>query len=182
MRQDKSKDQSQSVGAGSPRPYSDVLKFVEQLAEVLDRANLTEVRIRDNEFEVQVSRNLGTAVGINPLPSLQHRLETDARMSTASGDPNLPAEKADEMGNDPEGIVYITAPMPSRFYRSPSPDEPPFVEIGDTVTAGEPVGVLEVMKTYNPVEAPFNCEILEILAEDGDAVEYSQALFRVKQL
>ncbi len=173
MRQDKSKDQSQSV----ERDYSDVLELVEQLAEVLDRANLTEVRIRDNEFEVQVSRNLGTAVGINPLPSLQ-----TPEMRPASEDPNLPAEKADEIGNDQEGSVYITAPMPSRFYRSPSPDEPPFVEIGDTVTAGEPVGVLEVMKTYNPVEAPFNCEILEILAEDGDAVEYSQALFRVKQL
>ena len=86
------------------------------------------------------------------------------------------------MGSDQEGIAYISAPMPSRFYRSPAPDEPPFVEIGDTVSAGEPVAVLEVMKTYNPVEAPFNCEILEILAEDGDAIEYSQALFRVKQL
>ena len=58
----------------------------------------------------------------------------------------------------------------------------PFVQVGDTVSTGEPVGMLEVMKTYNPVEAPFNCEILEILAEDGEAVEYSQPLFRVKQL
>ena len=178
MRQDKSKDQSQSV----ERDSSDVLELVEQLAEVLDRANLTEVRIRDNEFEVQVSRNPGIPVGINPVPSLQ-----TAEMSTASGatvgagSPN-PNEKAGKTGSDQEGVVYISAPMPSRFYRSPAPDEPAFVEVGDTVSAGEPVAVLEVMKTYNPVEAPYNCEILEILAEDGDAVEYSQALFRVKQL
>jgi len=71
--------------------------------------------------------------------------------------------------------------MPSRFYRAPAPDEPPFVQEGDTVSAGDPMAMLEVMKTYNPVEAPFNCEILEILAEDGEAVEYAQPLFRVKQ-
>lgn len=177
MRQDKSKDPSQSVEAGSPRSYSDVLEFVEQLAEVLDRANLTEVRIRDNEFEVQVSRNPAPSVGINPFPSLQA-----PDMGTASGASGLPAEQTDDSSSTQEGSAYISAPMPSRFYRSPAPDEPAFVEVGDTVSAGEPVAVLEVMKTYNPVEAPFNCEILEILAEDGDAVEYSQALFRVKQL
>ena len=173
MRENKSKDQSQSA----ERDYSDVLAFVEQLVEVLDRANLTEVRIRDNEFEVQVSRNHGTAVGINPLPSLQA-----PETSTISGASGLPSEKAGEVENGQEGSTYIRAPMPSRFYRSPAPDEPPFVQVGDIVNTGEPVGVLEVMKTYNPVEAPFNCEILEILAEDGDAVEYSQALFRVKQV
>ena len=173
MRQNKPKDQSQSA----ERDYSDVLELVEQLAEVLDRANLTEVRIRDNEFEVQVSRKPSTAVGINPFPSLQA-----PEMGTATTAPGLPAEQTDEDGNAQEGSAYISAPMPSRFYRSPAPDEPPFVQVGDTVSAGEPVAVLEVMKTYNPVEAPFNCEILEILAEDGDAVEYSQALFRVKQI
>ena len=173
MRQDKSKDQPESV----ERDYSDVLKLVEQLAEVLDRANLTEVRIRDDEFEVQVSRNPGASVGINPLPSLQ---PPDTNIATSGS--GLPSESADAVGNRQEESVYISAPMPSRFYRSPAPDEPAFVQVGDTVSAGEPVAVLEVMKTYNPVEAPFNCEILEILAEDGDAVEYSQALFRVKQL
>ena len=178
MRQDKSKDQSQS----EERDYSDVLEFVEQLAEVLDRANLTEVRIRDNEFEVQVSRNPGTPVGINPLPSQQTpEMHTASGATVGAGSPSS-YEKGGEIGSEQEGIFHISAPMPSRFYRSPAPDEPPFVEIGDTVSAGEPVAVLEVMKTYNPVEAPFNCEILEILAEDGDAVEYSQALFRVKPL
>ncbi len=173
MRQNKSKDQSQSV----ERDYSDVLEFVEQLAEVLDRANLTEVRIRDNEFEVQVSRKPGTSVGITPLPSPQA-----SETSTTSRASGLPTETAGEGDNNQEENAYISAPMPSRFYRSPAPDEPPFVQVGDIVNTGEPVGVLEVMKTYNPVEAPFNCEILEILAEDGDAVEYSQALFRIKPL
>ena len=172
MRQDKSKDKSQSV----ERDYSDILQLVEQLAEVLDRANLTEVHIRDNELEVQVSRRTGNQDGINQSPALQ---VPDA--SVATGAPHLPTENTDVVGSEQGENIYISAPMPSRFYRSPAPDEPPFVQVGDIVSEGEPVGVLEVMKTYNPVEAPFDCEILEILAEDGDAVEYSQPLFRVKQ-
>ena len=172
MRQDKSKDKSQFV----ERDYSDILKLVEQLAEVLDRANLTEVRIRDNELEVQVSRKTGNQGGINQSSALQL---TDT--SAVMGAPRLPAENVDVAASEQQENTYISAPMPSRFYRSPAPDEPPFVQVGDRVSAGEPVGVLEVMKTYNPVEAPFDCEILEILAEDGDAVEYSQPLFRVKQ-
>ena len=172
MRQDKSKDKSQSV----ERDYSDILQLVEQLAEVLDRANLTEVHIRDNELEVQVSRRTGNQGGINQSPALQV-----PDTSVATGAPRLPTENADVISSEQGENIYISAPMPSRFYRSPAPDEPPFVQVGDIVSEGEPVGVLEVMKTYNPVEAPFDCEILEILAEDGDAVEYSQPLFRVKQ-
>ena len=97
------------------------------------------------------------------------------------GHRQLPAEKANVEAGAQADNGFISAPMPSRFYRSPAPDEPPFVNVGDVVATGEPVAVLEVMKTYNPVEAPFNCEILEILAEDGEAVEYGQLLFRVKQ-
>ena len=171
MRQNRSKDKSESA----EQDYSDVLELVERLTEVLDRADLTEVRIRDNEFEVQVSRERRSLVEYEQ-PPLQ-RIAT----SVATGTPQMPLEETDvEVSAQPEG-EFINAPMPSRFYRSPTPEEPPFVEVGDVVATGEPVAVLEVMKTYNPVEAPFNCEIVEILVEDGDAVEYAQPLFRVKQ-
>lgn len=172
MRQNRSKDKSQSV----EEKYSDVLEIVEQLADILVRTDLSEVRIKDNEIEVQVSRNRGNPGGYEQV-ALQP-VETNV----AVGAPQLPAESPDVEDGSEAHNAFINAPMPSRFYRSPSPDEPPFVNVGDIVATGEAVAVLEVMKTYNPVEAPFNCEILEILAEDGEAVEYSQPLFRVKQV
>ena len=171
MRQNRSKDKSQSA----EQDYSEVLEIVEQLAEILDRTDLSEVRIRDNELEIQVSRHRGSPSGYEQS-SLQ-----PAETSVAVGPPQLPAENVDAEGGTQAHNAFINAPMPSRFYRSPAPDEPPFVKVGDIVATGEAVAVLEVMKTYNPVEAPFNCEILEILAEDGEAVEYAQPLFRVKQ-
>lgn len=173
MRQNRPKDKSQS----GDQDHSDTLELIERLAEILDRAELTEIRVRDNEFEVQVSRYRGNPGGYAQAPAPQ-----STESGVGVGTPHLPAENVDvEVDGDGQS-VYISAPMPSRFYRAPAPDESPFVQVGDTVSTGEPVGMLEVMKTYNPVEAPFNCEILEILAEDGEAVEYSQPLFRVKQL
>ena len=173
MRQNKSKDKSQSA----EQNYSDVLEIVEQLAEILVRTDLSEVRIRDNEFEVQVSRDRGNPDGYEQQVALR-----PAETNVAVGAPQRPVESPDAEGRLEAQNGFISAPMPSRFYRSPAPDEPPFVKPGDIVARGEPVAVLEVMKTYNPVEAPFNCEILEILAEDGEAVEYAQPLFRVKQV
>ncbi len=173
MRQNKSKDKPQSA----EQDYSEVIEIVERLAEVLNRTGLTEVRIRDNEFEVQVSRHQSSPGGRGEATSPLQQVET----GIAVGTPQLPAEKANVEAGAQADNGFISAPMPSRFYRSPAPDEPPFVDVGDVVATGEPVAVLEVMKTYNPVEAPFNCEILEILAEDGEAVEYGQPLFRVKQ-
>lgn len=171
MRQNRSKDKPESAEQNN----NDVLEIVEQLAEILVRSDLSEVRVRDNEFEVQVSRhpgNPGVYEQSSPRPT-----ETNG----AVGAPQVPVETPDAEGAAQAHNTFISAPMPSRFYRSPAPDEPAFVKVGDIVATGEPVAVLEVMKTYNPVEAPFNCEILEILAEDGEAVEYAQPLFRVKQ-
>lgn len=171
MRENKAKDRSQST----EQDFSGVLELVEQLAAILERTDLTEVRIRENELEVQVSRHPGSPPKYENLP-LQP-METSIAVSPQS----LPVEDIDIEVDEQTQNSFINAPMPSRFYRAPGPEEPPFVEVGDVVSLGEPVGVLEVMKTYNPVEAPFNCEILEILVEDGDAVEYNQPLFQVKQ-
>ena len=171
MRQNKAKDRSQST----EQDFSGVLELVEQLAAILERTDLTEVRIRENELEVQVSRHSGSPPKYENLP-LQP-VETGIAVSPQS----LSVKDADIEDGEHVQNDFINAPMPSRFYRAPGPEEPAFVEVGDVVSLGEPVAVLEVMKTYNPVEAPFGCEILEILVEDGDAVEYNQPLFRVKQ-
>jgi len=76
----------------------------------------------------------------------------------------------------------ITSPIVATFYRSSSPDAPPFVEVGTKVKAGQTLCILEAMKMMNHLEAEFDCEILAVKAENGDMVEYGQALFEVKRL
>lgn len=138
-----------------------LLKRLEELITIAEKSDLATVRIRDGELEIEISRI--TTQQINTIP-----------VESNTPQPTLETEI-------PTGDDIIRSPMPARFYRAPGPDEPPFIEIGDSVVAGSSLATLEVMKTFNDVEAPFNCEILEILVEDGDAVEYNQPLFRVRQ-
>lgn len=77
---------------------------------------------------------------------------------------------------------FIISPFVGTFYRSPRPDSPSFVELGKRVQAGETVCIIEAMKLFNEIEADFNCEILEFLADNGQAVEYGTKLFRVRKL
>ena len=138
-----------------------LLQRLEELIAIAEKSDLTTARIRDGEVEIEISRATTLPVAT-------------ASTITNTAAPALVTEN--ETGDD-----IIRSPMPARFYRASAPDEPPFIEVGDTVTAGASLATLEVMKTYNDVEAPFNCEVLEILVEDGEAVEYNQPLFRVRQ-
>lgn len=160
----KQKKQSEKVDSSADTEViSDpLLQRLQDLIAIAEKSDLATVRVRDGEVEIEISRTTVQSV-----------------VPAALANPNTAASTLvteNEAGDD-----IIRSPMPARFYRSPAPDEPPFIEVGDTVTAGASLATLEVMKTYNDVEAPFNCEILEILVEDGAAVEYNQPLFRVRQ-
>ncbi len=156
---DKSKDQDPSADIDV---HADpLLERLEQIIAIAEKADLASIRISEGDVEIEISR--GTLQPVASAPAI-----------TTSAAPTLVTEN--ETGDD-----IIRSPMPARFYRSPAPDEPPFIEVGDSVSAGSSLATLEVMKTFNDVEAPFNCEILEILVEDGQAVEYNQPLFRVRQ-
>lgn len=89
---------------------------------------------------------------------------------------------AHEGGSTAAGTEVITSPIVATFYRSPSPDAPPFVEVGSKVKAGQTLCILEAMKMMNHLEAEFDCEIVAIKAQNGDLVEYGQTLFEVKRL
>ena len=72
--------------------------------------------------------------------------------------------------------------MVGTFYQAPSPDSPPYVKVGDKVKAGQTVCIVEAMKIMNEIQAEFDCEILEVLVEDGQAVEFDTPLFKVKRV
>lgn len=74
----------------------------------------------------------------------------------------------------------LPSPLPGTFYRSPSPGQPPYVEVGTQVSAGDIIGIVEVMKQFNQVEAPSAGVVTDILVPDGEPVEAGQALLRIE--
>ena len=82
--------------------------------------------------------------------------------------------------DDESSYQTINAPMVGTFYKSPSPEEDAYVQVGDKVTNESTVCILEAMKLFNEIQAEVSGEIVEILVEDGQMVEYGQPLFKVK--
>jgi len=80
------------------------------------------------------------------------------------------------------GIEQITSPIVGTFYRSASPDSPPFVHEGDVVASGQTLCILEAMKVMNELEAEFNMEVVAILAKNGDMVDFGTPLFEVRRV
>ena len=91
--------------------------------------------------------------------------------------PSAPPANPDE---EP-GVVYIKSPMVGTFYRSPSPESKPFVELGAKVVENSVVCIIEAMKIMNEIQAEAKGAIIEALVENGQSVEYGQRLFKIKQ-
>ena len=105
-------------------------------------------------------------------PTLTIRFRRDASSAAAP--------TAETPGAAVDGLAEITSPMVGTFYRSPAPDEAPFVEAGSRVEADSPVCIVEVMKLMNRVAAGVAGEVVEVCRADGESVQYGDVLFRVR--
>ncbi len=136
------------------------LQLLNEVCDVMDDRRLTEVYLRDGEIVLRVRRESSAA-------------------SVPSGAPQPAASMA--VQTDHEDGEFINAPMPGVFYRSAAPDEPFFVNEGDTVSGEDTICLIEAMKIFNPIQLGFSCQIVEIVVENETVVEYDQPLFRIKR-
>jgi len=144
------------------------LKEIKELLEAFDNSKTNILEFETEEFRIYLDKSATNVTNIEPQ---------------ASQAPQTPIVQKVEA--KPECEVegeLITSPMVGTFYQAPSPDSPPFVRVGDKVRKGDTLCIIEAMKIFNELEAEFDCEILEILVEDGQPVEFDTPLFRVKRL
>lgn len=119
-------------------------------------------------------RSGDTTIEIEWQPQQEH----GAVVVTAPAAPAAPTEPAPPVAD--EGTV-VRSPMVGTFYRSASPDAAPYVEVGDVVAAGQTVAIVEAMKLFNPIAVESAGVVVEVLAEDGQPVEFDQPLFRLAE-
>ena len=148
------------------------LRKLKKLIDLVQESGIAELEITEGEEKVRIAR--GGAISVAPLAA-------GAPAAAPAGNvvpqaPIVPATAAAVPAAAPEGHV-VKSPMVGTFYRSPSPEAKPFVEVGATVKAGETICVLEAMKLMNEIEADASGTIKAILVENGQPVEYGQALF-----
>ncbi|MGB3909085.1 MAG: biotin/lipoyl-containing protein [Pseudolysinimonas sp.] len=138
----------------------------------------TEFRFEKGEMKLAISRgHLLSDSAESPRPhAVPDTVERQVSTPPAASQPAQP-----DRGPSP-GKVHVTAPMLGAFYRSPKPGEPPFVEVGAIVAAGDLLCIIEVMKLMSSVVAEVAGEITAVLARDGELVEFEQPLFEIRPL
>lgn len=150
------------------------------------KLELAELKLRDGDFEISV-RTKEYAKSRQSQTSVPQQMIT---MSPAQPQPvseapvksvEAPAETTEKQATavSGAGLVEVKSPIVGTFYRSPSPDKPPFVKVGDTINAGDVVCIVEAMKLFNEIESEVSGKIVKVLIEDATPVEYDQGLFLV---
>lgn len=134
------------------------IEHIKTLIDLMEERALATLEVQDGEKKVHIERHFPQAIS-NPV-------------NVASMPTSMPAAS-----KAPKGAVE-TSPMVGVFYGSPSPNDPPFVKVGQQVQAGDTLGIIEAMKIMNPLEAMQSGIVAEILIENGDVVQFGQPVIR----
>lgn len=154
-----------------------------ELLSDLNQTDISELTLKDGDFELTVRRGTQSdtpiytiapsapagMVAVPPITVAPPLTPTDAVANSAQTAPPKNDRRLSE----------VISPMVGTFYRAPAPDEPPFVEVGDRIQVGQTVCIIEAMKLMNELESEISGEIVEILVQNGEPVEYGQTLMRV---
>ncbi|MDD3651385.1 acetyl-CoA carboxylase biotin carboxyl carrier protein [Immundisolibacter sp.] len=141
------------------------IRKIKKLMELVEQSGINELEVREGEESIRLSKApAGVVMAPVAAPAAAPVAPAVSAAPAAAPTPALPA-----------GHV-LTAPMVGTFYRAPSPDSPPFVEVGKTVSAGDVVCIIEAMKLMNQIEADKAGVVAAILVEDGQPVEFGQPL------
>ncbi len=153
-------------------------KEIKNMIDFIAKSGLAEVNIETEAFKIEVKRDaeatVVTAPAAAPAPVAAAPAAAPAPAPAADA-PATPAPAAD----DSSKYVEIKSPMIGTFYRSPKPEDPSFVNVGDTISAGDKVCIVEAMKLFNEIESEISGTIVKVLVENSSPVEYDQPLFLV---
>ncbi len=140
-------------------------KLIKELAKILDAENLSEIEMEKGDLRLRVTRQLSGGIPIAAAPPLV----APVAPTTSIAEPTKDAHLADDAD-------AITSPMVGTVYLRSNPDADPFVKVGDSVKQGDTVLLIEAMKTFNPIKAETSGTVSKILVEDGQPVEFGEAL------
>jgi len=144
------------------------IRKIKKLIELLDESGVAEIEIHEGEESVRISRN-GTAPAANIAPPGYYPPAMPAAAPIAAAETAAPAEET-ITGHE------VTAPMVGTYYSASAPGASPFIKVGQTVSKGDTIGIIEAMKLLNQIEADVSGTIKAICIENGEPLEYGQAI------
>jgi len=157
-------------------------KQIQELIRLINKSNIGEITVEEKGFKINIKQKQETiqqVVAAAPVYAPQ-AMAPMAQAAPAAA-PAAAAEKAKPAAEAiASNLITIKSPMIGTFYRRASPDKPVFAEVGDEVTPGKVVCIIEAMKLFNEIEAEVSGKIVKVLVEDASPVEYDQPLYLVE--
>jgi len=162
------------------------LEEIQELIKFVSRSGVSEVDIQQKDFRIIIKtedkkrKKEEAPIYVQAAPlAAPAPLPVPAAAAPAPATESTSAEPKQNSGTDESRYVTIKSPMIGTYYRKPSPDKAVFVEVGDTIKAGDVVCIIEAMKLFNEIESEISGKIVKVLADDMSPVEYNQPLFLV---
>ncbi len=147
--------------------------YIEKLAKILAETDLTEISLEDGEQAITLRKDVIVSSAPQVVAAAPQVVSAPAASSPASASQEAPAAPAKKG-------TPITSPMVGTFYKSPSPDADAFVSVGQSISKGDVVCIVEAMKMMNEIESEVSGKVVEICVEDGQPVEFGQVLMYVE--
>ena len=154
-------------------------KQIQQLIKFVSKTDVNEVTIENKDFKINIK---GKSFNDDTPPKVvkQSVAPVQPQQTTVQSDP-VPVVNLDSLPvihpETPSNLVTIKSPIIGTFYRKPSPDKDNFVNVGDEISEGQPLCVIEAMKLFNEIESDISGKIVKILVDDATPVEFDQPLF-----
>lgn len=159
-------------------------KQIQELIKAINKSNISELSVEEGDFKITIkqaqtiSETQFVAVQA-PMPQMLPQAAPQAAALPAAPAPSAQATPAAAPAAN-DKLITIKSPMIGTFYRSPSPDKPSFVNVGDDIKQGDVLCIVEAMKLFNEIESEVSGKIVKVLIDDASPVEYDQPLFLVE--
>lgn len=154
------------------------LKELKRLIELVEAANISHFSIEEGGTKIKIEKELTAVNSVSNVVLTQPAHLPSAVPPVMAQAPAAPV--VDEVAQENEGLVPITAQMVGTFYSAPKPESPVFVKVGDTISKGQTLCIIEAMKLFNEIESEVEGTIEKICVKNGDPIEFGQVLFLLR--
>ena len=150
---------------------------IKELMTLFNDSNMTEFHLSNEEFEVQFSKREEYPQVVSNAVAPVANVASSVEAAPVSVPSSAETQEAPQVATDAK---YITSPIVGVVYLQSSPDADPFVQVGKQITSNDTVCIIEAMKIMNEIKSDFNGEVLEVLVENGQMVDFGQKLFAIR--
>jgi acetyl-CoA carboxylase biotin carboxyl carrier protein len=154
-------------------------KQIQELIKIINKSNIGEISVEEKDFKITIKQKEDQVQTVIAQAPVAYQVAPAAPASAPAAAPAsapAPAPATPKADN----LITIKSPMIGTFYRRSSPDKPAFAEVGDEVSPGKVVCIIEAMKLFNEIESEISGKVVKVLVEDASPVEYDQPLFLVE--